>query len=212
MAVVATLKYYDSGYVLSETLETVGDVRLDFAQEMAIEPQRPYLWFWMKGCEQNRFEDAMEADETIAEYSRYTTTEAGSLYRIHLSEAAQIVNYPMWVAVGAHLIDGGYRNGWWRTNLRVKDREALSSVREWFESHEVTFELERVCTDDSNLGSDLGLSTEQRRVLEVALEMGYFDIPRRSDLEDIAEELDISSQAASERLRRGHRHLVSHHL
>lgn len=38
--------------------------------------------------------------------------------------------------------------------------------------------------------------------------MGYFGISRDASIEDVADELDISSQAASERLRRGTGNLV----
>ena len=39
--------------------------------------------------------------------------------------------------------------------------------------------------------------------LGAALAAGYFETPRRTDLEALAEEFDISEQALSERLRRG---------
>ncbi len=45
-----------------------------------------------------------------------------------------------------------------------------------------------------------------------ALEHGYYDVPREASLTDLAERLDVSHQALSERLRRGHGNLVKHAL
>jgi len=42
----------------------------------------------------------------------------------------------------------------------------------------------------------------------LAYERGYFDTPRETSLEEIAEELGITQQSLSSRLRRGHRRLI----
>lgn len=40
-----------------------------------------------------------------------------------------------------------------------------------------------------------------------ALEMGYFEVPRSAELTDVADELDLSPNAVSERIRRGEANL-----
>ena len=47
------------------------------------------------------------------------------------------------------------------------------------------------------------LTPAQREILELALDRGYFAIPRETNLMELAEELGISDQAVNERLRRG---------
>lgn len=47
------------------------------------------------------------------------------------------------------------------------------------------------------------LSIEQRRLLETALASGYFAVPRRTTLVDLAAEHDLSPEAASRQLRHG---------
>lgn len=50
-----------------------------------------------------------------------------------------------------------------------------------------------------------GLTTRQRETLRLAADRCYFEIPRRATLADLADELGVSDQAISERLRRdGH--------
>lgn len=53
------------------------------------------------------------------------------------------------------------------------------------------------------------LTPEQREALCLAFEEGYYDRPRRTDLEELAAELDISRQAFSDRLRRGYRNVIA---
>jgi predicted DNA binding protein len=60
----------------------------------------------------------------------------------------------------------------------------------------------------SDRPDDYGLTAPQRQALLLAAEYGYYDVPRNGTLTDIAGELDISEQAASQRLRRGTRALL----
>lgn len=47
------------------------------------------------------------------------------------------------------------------------------------------------------------LTDKQREMMQTASDMGYFEVPREVGLAAVADEIGISSQAASERLRRG---------
>lgn len=212
MSIISEFRFQSPGYVLSDTFQEVSNICLDFVQELALDPQQPYLWFWAYGGDTASFEEAMADDRTVAEFIPYTRTETHTLYRIHVSEETEIVNYPMWVEVGAELIDGGYEEGWWYCTVRLPNRDALNQVEEWFRHHEVRFELSGIYTSDSRNQTGSELSEEQQEALRVAIENGYFDVPRNGTLGDIANELGISTQAASERLRRGHRQLVEQYL
>ncbi|MFC7142999.1 helix-turn-helix domain-containing protein [Halosimplex aquaticum] len=52
------------------------------------------------------------------------------------------------------------------------------------------------------------LTDEQFTTVKAALDRGYYKVPREATLEELANELDVSHQALSERLRRGHRTLI----
>lgn len=53
------------------------------------------------------------------------------------------------------------------------------------------------------------LTARQREVLEVAFEMGYFDVPRATPTADVAAELDLDASTVSEHLQRAERNLLS---
>ncbi|RBI60751.1 bacterio-opsin activator [halophilic archaeon] len=52
------------------------------------------------------------------------------------------------------------------------------------------------------------ISDRQQDALQVAWDLGYFDVPRRNGIEAVAEELDCAISTASELLRRGEAHAI----
>ncbi|WP_436935847.1 helix-turn-helix domain-containing protein [Halovenus marina] len=211
MGVLAQFNYRPDGFVLAETVNDVPDVELEVIQMMGTSPDQFHLWVWIHGVEHDQIDSALNADSTVSEFVRYTETEIQTLYRIRVRNTEQNT-YRLWVDAGAELCTKEYRDGWWRCTIRLPDREELSAVRDWFDTNGVEYRLESVFSDTGRNGTGIELSEQQRAVLKVALDKGYFEIPRKGTLDDVADELGISSQAASERLRRGHRQLVSYHL
>ncbi len=55
---------------------------------------------------------------------------------------------------------------------------------------------------------DDGLSYKEFEILRIALDLGYFENPKKIKLEDIAKNLDISKAAASDLLRRALKKVV----
>lgn len=102
--------------------------------------------------------------------------------------------------------------GWVQTG-RFADQEALEDMRAFWGDNDVPFRLRRLTRDDHDAdvpgatGAD-GLTDPQREALLAADELGYFDIPRRASLDDVAAELGITASSCSERLRRAQTHLV----
>lgn len=89
---------------------------------------------------------------------------------------------------------------WWFT-VRFPDQDALSRFHEFCRNEHFPIQVERVCTLEAETQPDL--TPKQREAVLLALQRGYFKIPRETTLEEIADELGITRQAASERVRRG---------
>ena len=213
MSVIADFDVRNPGTALSNALEAVPDVELDLIQQVGTDPDHPYLFVWVETDDIDAWEDGMAADETVDDVQRYTEMNGEVLYRMQITDAAESVSYGMWVRLGAEQLEATWSDGWWHIRMRFPDREALSEVETWCEANGVDFELTRIYADPvDERTEDDALTPEQREVLEVAHEMGYFDIPREASMSDLASELGISSQAVSERLRRGHQVLVSEQL
>jgi len=69
--------------------------------------------------------------------------------------------------------------------------------------------LEDATEPPSNPFASLSLRPEQQQVLELAAEMGYYETPRETTLDDLAAELDCPRSTVSYRLRRAEAQLVS---
>lgn len=97
-------------------------------------------------------------------------------------------------------------DGWQQTSW-FADRSAFDEFAEFWRANG-TFRLRRLTRDGESEPPGDGLTDRQREALRVAYERGYFEIPRRTSLEALATELDISASSLSERLRRAQTQLV----
>jgi len=97
-------------------------------------------------------------------------------------------------------------NGWRQTGW-FADRDAFSAFSSFWQQN-ASFRLHRLTHDGESEPPGDGLTDRQHEALRIAYELGYFEIPRQSSLEDVAEELDISPSSVSERLRRAQTQLI----
>ncbi|WP_266077768.1 helix-turn-helix domain-containing protein [Haladaptatus caseinilyticus] len=99
-------------------------------------------------------------------------------------------------------------NQTWRFQIQSDDRKTLSTIYESCHDADLPVEVQNVRERTTLLKESHRLTTQQYETLRSAIDRGYYDIPRKVTTEDLADELGISHQAISERLRRGHRSLV----
>jgi predicted DNA binding protein len=91
----------------------------------------------------------------------------------------------------------------WEFELRFRSHEDLSEFTESCESDDIPIDVVRIYRPTSpDAGAWYGLTDPQREALTLAVELGYYDIPRGCTTKDLAAELGISDQAVTERLRR----------
>jgi hypothetical protein len=57
-------------------------------------------------------------------------------------------------------------------------------------------------------GSQFGLTPKQHEALVTAWQMGFFELPRETSMEAVADELGIRPQSLSDRLRRAQNTLI----
>ena len=92
----------------------------------------------------------------------------------------------------------------WRFELRFPDHDAMSTFRRRCEDAGATITVARVSHPTGpDARARFGLTEHQHEALTLAVEMGYYEVPRRCTTVEVASELGISDQALTERLRRG---------
>lgn len=211
MSVVAEFQVRSPDLPMEQALESVPAMEIELVTEVGTDPDRPYLFFWARGDDFQAFDAALAADPTVAEVQVYTEFEEEVLYRLRVTAETEVVSYPVLLELGADRLQTVHLDGWWHVRMRFPNRSALSDLHGWYRDRGVEFDLERIYTDPGHDGAS-NLTDPQREVLQVALRLGYFEVPRQSSMDEVAEELGISEQAVSERLRRGHKKLVARHL
>jgi predicted DNA binding protein len=213
MSLIAEFSLRSSELALSAALEEAPDVTVELEQQMATEFDAPVMVLWAFGGDFDSLETGLERDDSVLESTVIETVGERKLYRAELDSENLRGIYPLYQRLGASpMAATGSADGWER-RVRFPNRDAVVEMRRRCAERDVNFRLRRLYTPgDVELEDEFGLSTEQRDALTTAERVGYFEVPREVALEELGEELDISGQSASERLRRGVSKLVSNTL
>ena len=95
----------------------------------------------------------------------------------------------------------------WRQTGWFANRDTFGEFSSFWQQN-ADFQLLRLTRDGDSEPPGDGLTDQQYEALRIAYELGYFEIPRRASLEEVAAELGISASSVSERLRRAETELI----
>lgn len=191
--------------VLEASVERAGDATVDIEQQPAASDGRLDLTVWCACEDPASFERGMDADETVERWIGVGRTDQRRLYQVRLTaDASATFQYHEWADGRAVVLSGRRDRNGWVLNTYLQDRSVLEMLSEGCESAGVRFDLLQVSEIDRlQHTQQFGLSEVQAKTLLAALERGYYSVPRETNLEELAEPLEVSHQAVSERLRRG---------
>jgi len=164
----------------------------------------PFVWATNENSgEFNQFEQHLRNSDVVKQAAALTRVGDSVLYRVDWKTGEETFLNGLSEADGA--IVEGHANEVCSFTIRFKNHADLTRFHQFYQSHEYPVHIDRVYTLDEEPGRDFGfdLTPAQRETLVQAVENGYFGVPRETKLDEIADELDISRQAASERVRRG---------
>jgi predicted DNA binding protein len=159
---------------------------------------------WTRGGDAERFAAVAEAAPSVDSVRTVDVVDDATLHRIRWAERADGLLSALEAAGGTVLAGHGGRR--WTFRVRFDEREGLPAFSTRCREADVAVRLGRVYpqTDGrSDPVSRFGLTVAQREALVLAVDRGYFSVPRGATLGDIAATLGITEQAASERIRRG---------
>jgi predicted DNA binding protein len=209
MSIILEYRLRSEGLALAPTL-AAADVSLEIEGITAFGPTHPQLFAWVEG-DLSGFEAALAEDPTVTEPTTLSDHGERRLYRVRTTDAVETVLYSLWVEAGGEGLSARFEDGWWHSRLRFPSRAAAAAYRDALTAEGVTFHLEGIYEDESD-GPGASLTSEQRETLRLAYRRGYFSVPRTVSTAALAEELGVSAQAVSERLRRGYARLVERYV
>ncbi|MGN8216864.1 helix-turn-helix domain-containing protein [Halococcus morrhuae DSM 1307] len=203
MSVIAECSLDPGRLSLAAALSAVPTIELDIEREYRTGSSSPIVFCWARDDDLDAFEIAVGDDGTVTDVHRLSNDDDRRLYRARLTGTAPVVTYDAWVDLGAARLEMRYLDERWYARMRFPDRDSLGAFRQFCVDNDLDFRLRKLYDGNSDRAHEARLTTRQREALRLAHQEGYFEIPRRTTLGEIAARLGISDQAASERLRRG---------
>jgi predicted DNA binding protein len=202
MSIVAEFTIDAEQFLLGRVLRAGGGMDIEIERVVpASKRVMPYVW--VSGGDRAAFEESVRGTDEVRELLHLDTIGTRSLYRIAWDETVESLIYGM-VETDATILEAHGRDNW-LFRIRFNDHASLSAFSDYCDRHDIRLDVRRVHDLSAAELNDrpLDLTPEQRETIELALERGYFEVPRRATLSDLAGELGVSQQAVSERLRRG---------
>lgn len=203
MTVIAEFELPASEFVLSHTFQNTSDVRIE-VERVAVDVDREVRpHFWVTNHELARVDETLSTDPSVEAIRKLDEAEHGRLYAARWTGPVQPLVYAIDDADGVVLNAIG-EDGRWVVRIMFDDPSALSDFHDFSSAYDIEFDLRRLYGGDNLASPNLpDVSPEQRALVETAYQQGFFEVPRGTTLGELADEFDISTNAASKRLRRG---------
>ncbi|WP_137284827.1 helix-turn-helix domain-containing protein [Halorussus salinisoli] len=211
VATVFEIEIPASTFALAETFERAPDATVRIERTVGEASDRDTAFVWVTSVEFDRLSDLLATDQSVAEFEKLGEDGDAELYEIRFDGGICRFIEAIFDRDGV-VLRASATEGVWRLQLRFADRNDVSDVfdDEFVREYEATVTRLYGPNDAPTVRADV--TDKQQRALETAFESGYYEVPRSVDLEGVGERLDISRQAVSERLRRGHELLVADFL
>ncbi|WP_435361169.1 bacterio-opsin activator domain-containing protein [Haloarchaeobius sp. DFWS5] len=203
LEIIAELSLTHESLALSNVVATHPDVDIEITAQAPGTMQEWLLFFTAGETDFTEFESSILTDPTVAEPSLVSVLDDHRVYRVRVESG---------IHVAGVLADLGFRvlqiesdGEGWRFRVQGPNQRRLATFFEYCEEAGIGYTLDRLyeTTTTTDLAQPASTPTPYQDTLELAHEGGYFEVPRRMTLDDLAGELDISRQTASERVRHG---------
>jgi predicted DNA binding protein len=201
MSVIVELDVRATDFELGRVLAVPGRARIKLEALVPLGGQVIPL-FWLYETDSADFVDTVRGHPNVQKLTQFDETGDRILYALTWDPAGD----ELLSAIsdhGGYLSKGSGSGTQWSLQIRFPDHETLSAFDEQCQEEGIHFEIERVYNPTPpGAGEWYGLSTAQRETFLLALQGGYYDIPRRVTTRELGEDLGISDRAVIERLRR----------
>lgn len=184
--------------VVLETMVPMGDRTVPF--------------FWVHEHQHEGFERAVRDHPAVDNLREIEVHENRVLYAFRWDTNADAL-FRALAETDAQLLGATGHPDLWEFEFRFATHDSLSAFKEICEDEGIGLDVRRIYNPTKpESGPYYGLSYRQREALSTAVEEGYYSIPRKISTKELAERLDISDQATTERLRRAIIALTEHTL
>lgn len=193
---------------LAHTIRTCQGVTVGVVSDAGTDPQHDVYTFWVEAPDFEAVEATLAADHTVAAFGSIVEAEKRRTYQIEYSDDAVLIS-PLVNDVGGLVRNTESRSDGWELKLELEDHKSLYRLHERARERDIRLDVLDVLQSEGGPDrSAFGLTEPQTEALVAAYVHGFYDEPRETSLEGLAESLGVSSTAVSGRLRRGSARIV----
>lgn len=207
MGFIAEVHLVHDDFVLAPTIARYPDVTVRYEYD-ATTTDRTLQFVSVFSDEYAPIEGAMEADHTVSNPTRVATFENRAIYRVAVESDVEIVP-DQCAEDGLFVFTITSAERGWVARVHLPDRDALTAFRAWSRDRGVSFRVKQLYDLSVSDNGTYFLTEQQHEILLMAYYAGYYDIPRGITQDGLAERLDISDSAVSQRLRRAVSELIA---
>jgi len=211
MSVIAEFRVPSADFELGRILRVSGTSSIELESLVPVGSSTVPL-FWIHHSTRDCFIRSVQDHPAVHSASEVDVFEDRILFTLDW-DAGQDYLFNGISAVEGQLLSAIGTVDEWDFELRFPTHEALSEFTTHCENAQISLNVVRVYNPTkADAGPWYGLTEPQRKAITLATEMGYYDIPRSCTTQELADELEISDQAVTERLRRAIAALVGYTL
>jgi predicted DNA binding protein len=211
MSVITEFQIPSSDFELGRILEVEGMSSVEL-ERLVPTGDAPVPLFWIYNSAREPFVEGVQRHPAVSDASEIDVFEDRVLFTLdwdashdHVLQGLETHDGQLLSAVGT--------SEKWEFEVRFPDHDALTEFTQHCKSAQIAMELVRIYNPTQpDAGPWYNLTEPQREALLLAVESGYYDIPRDCTTKELAAELGISDQSVTERLRRAIVTLVTHTL
>ncbi|WP_159900747.1 helix-turn-helix domain-containing protein [Salinirussus salinus] len=211
MSVIIELQVPGEEFTLGRLLRSEEAPRIEFETTVPTS-EEPVPVFWLESEATAAFEARVEAHNAVEQLIPIDEFPNRTLYALDWNAGENCLLASL-TAQDAQLLAAARTDDVWDLEVRFPSHDALSAFESDAEANGIAFSVQRLYNPTSpDDNQSYGLTDVQREALELAIARGYYAIPREVTTIELGEELGISDQAVTERLRRAIVTLVSNTL
>ena len=209
MTVIADISVPAAAFPLGRVLDDLPEVEIELER---IVPLREAIipLFWISGDDPAVIETTLRDHPETEAVEQLTSADDETLFEVRWSPEINGVIGAL-VDTRAKILEASGTADTWDFRLRFSSHEELSAFNMALTENDVPVTLRHIY-NPTVPEEESTLSAQQRDALLTAYRQGYFEVPRGTTLSELADTVEISDSALSQRLRRATGALVEHTL
>lgn len=187
--------------VLEHTLRTYPELTFEVEPVVSCGAETLMPMLCVRGAARDDVDETLRADPTVESVTVLGDFDGEWLFGMEWAGMVDLL-VEMITNSEATVLEAVGKDDEWNLRVFYPRRSLFSKTHGFCQDHGLDFEVRSVREVDTEPSGRYDLTALQYEVLSSAVERGYFEIPRRVNLEELADEFDVSHQALSECLRR----------